>query len=168
MALAALSRRPLGLRSARAVARVAGISPTTAGRALAALTERGVVTRVSVRVTEGTIRDISVWTIVWRSPEWQRVAGTVGLTVLPTGPPERPSNRVPARLWHLFWDTDPRALRLDRNGAYIVDRVLRANDLPALSWMARTVDADSLRKAAARRGLGEPQRRLARLIADSR
>jgi DNA-binding transcriptional ArsR family regulator len=168
LALAALSRRPLGLRSARAVARVAGISPTTASRVLAVLAEQGLVTHTSVRVVEGTVRDITIWTVLWRSPAWRRLAGIVGQIVLPTAPPTPSGNPVPARLWHLFWDTDPRALRLDRHGPYIIDRVLRANDLEALAWMTRTAEAGSLRRASKRRGLTVQQRHLATLIAESR
>ncbi len=58
-----LQKRPFGLRSARAVARCAGISPSTASDALRELEQRGIVKHRCVTVAEGHAKQIEVWTL---------------------------------------------------------------------------------------------------------
>ena len=86
LVLAALGRRPLGLRSARAVARAARVSPTIAGRSLRRLAAQAYVARLTVRVAEGAAKDVAVWVVRWTERPWQQVAGTIGQATLPAEP----------------------------------------------------------------------------------
>jgi hypothetical protein len=169
LVLAVLARRPLGVRSARVVARAAGISPTTAGTALRHLEEAGYVTHTTVRTVEGRVVDLPVWSIGWRSERWWEVASLVEAAILPAHPsrPSRRPRKVPSRLWHLFWDTDPSTLDPDGHGVYIADRILRSTDNEALAWLATAVSPEALRSAARRRGLSRGQRRLALTLANA-
>ena len=109
LVLVALGRRPFGLRSARAVARAAGVSPTTAGRSLRRLVEQGYVAQETVRVAEGEVRDVTVWTVRWDGAAWLRIAETIGDAVLPAStaePPRQTGDGLPRRLAHLFWNED--------------------------------------------------------------
>ncbi len=54
-----LQKRPFGLRSARAVARCAGISPSTASVALRELEQRGIVDKTGIHPSSRAIRAIS-------------------------------------------------------------------------------------------------------------
>jgi hypothetical protein len=172
LVLAALGRRPFGLGSARAVARAAGVSPTTAGRALRRLVEQGYVTRDRVRVAEGEARDAAVWIVRWAGPPWLRVAETVGQAVLPSEEPAAPSDRtrhtrggLPPRLAHLFWNEDPQALDLDRHASLVADRILRSEDPEAHAWMLRRLPPRAILKATGTRNLEPRRAHLGRLLA---
>lgn len=162
---AALSRRPFGLRSARAVARLAGVPPTTAARGLHRLARRGIVRRRVDAVSAGAAGHITVWTIDWRSAAWHEVATEVGRTTLPPPGPTPSAPRVPTRLAHLFWNADLRGVDPGAHGHYVASRILRADDCQALGWLARHLAPDAIRRAAGGRGL-EPRRvALAHLLA---
>ncbi|MHB1891747.1 MAG: MarR family transcriptional regulator [Acidimicrobiales bacterium] len=101
LVLAALSRHPLGLVSARAVALRAGISPTTAARALRRLREAGYVEQVERDVAEAHVRRISLWQVRYSSPRWLEVAAEVGEVDLPevrVVPPSALLEPAPAHL----------------------------------------------------------------------
>ena len=167
--LAALARRPFGLRSARAVARQAGLSPTAASRTLRRLAERGLVAHTIEPVAEGTVRDAGAWRIRWRSPGWPDLAVEVAGVELPAPPRRvRRSGRVAARLAHVFWNEDLRALDIDRHGVLIAGRILRSEDPEALAWMASVVPAEAIRSAAAGRGLDRRRARLGEVLAAAR
>lgn len=166
--LAALARRPFGLRSGRAVARQAGLSPTTASRALLHLAERGIVTHDTEQVAEGSVRDSGIWKIRWRSKSWVDLAATVGTVELPASPgAPRHTSQVPSRLAHVFWNEDVRALDIDRHGVLIADRILRSDDPEALAWMASVLPAEAIRRATASRALDRRRARLGSVLADS-
>lgn len=171
LVLAALGRRPFGLRSVRAVARVAGISPTAAGRALRRLADEGYVTSETARVTEGNVRDVTVWTVHWTAPQWLTVAGVVGQATLPTSegsmPPhrDRGRRRVPARLAHVFWNEDLARLDVDRDAVLIADRVLRSDDPEAHAWMLEELPASAILAATRTRNLDPRRAGLGRLLA---
>lgn len=172
--LAALSRRPFGLRSAQAVARAAGPSPTDAGRALQRLEQAGYVEQAEVRVVEGTVRDVRVWRVRRQSRAWLAVAPNVRQVELPTRarpwPPcltDQPV-RVPPRLGHLLWDQDLARLDTARYGVLIANRVLRSEDPEGLAWVAATIPPSDLRSAGRSRGLDRRRARLATLLADAR
>ena len=171
LVLAALGRRPFGVGSARAVARMAGVSPTTAGHSLRRLVEQRYVARESVRVAEGEVRDVAVWIIRWAGPSWLRVAGTVGEVVLPAEPPadagpaRAAGSRVPSRLAHLFWNEDIAALDLDQHANLVADRILRSEDPEAHAWMLRRLPAKAILKATGTRNLDPRRARLGRLLA---
>lgn len=162
--LAALSRRPLGLRSVRAVARAAHVSPTTAQRCLRGLQHHGFVAYRTVRVAEGRARDAGLWEIRWGSPVWLRVAGNIGRCELPAGDAIRHA-RVPRRLAHLFWNVDVDSLDPVRNGRYIADRILRDGDTQGLAWLATSVPRGAIAAAARGRGLDHRRAALGRVLA---
>jgi DNA-binding transcriptional ArsR family regulator len=168
LALAALSRHPLGLASVRALARASGLSPTAAGRALRRLTEAGHAERQPIRVVEGRVRDRSVWTVRFGSPEWLAVAARVGTAVLPRRRAADPPQRVPRRLGHLFWNEDLGRLTVDRNATLIAGRILRAEDPEALAWMYEALPGDAIEAATRGRGIDARQARLGRLLAHQR
>lgn len=171
LVLAALGRRPFGLRSARAVARAAGVSATTAGRSLRRLAEQGYVARETVRVAEGEARDVEVWVVRWAGPSWLRVAERIGCTTLPSepapaaAPAHDAADAVPARLWHLFWNEDPAGLDLERQGTLLADRILRSEDSEAHAWMARRLPSEAILTATRTRNLDPRRARLGRLLA---
>jgi MarR family len=167
LVLAALGRRPLGLRSARAVARTAGVSPTTAGRSLRRLVEQGYVARETVRVAEGEVRDVAVWTVRWAGPAWLRVAGTIGQTELPasTAEPRQARGGLPPRLAHLFWNEDLGALDPERHAGLVADRILRSDDPEAHAWMLQRLPPRAILQATGTRNLDPRRARLGRLLA---
>jgi excisionase family DNA binding protein len=170
LVLAALGRRPLGLRSGRAVARTAGVSPTTAGRALRRLAERGYVTREPVRVTEGEVRDVPVWSVHWTGPAWLGAAAAVGQATLPVEREPRRQRaptrrRVPSRLAHLLWNEDLAALDAERDAVLIADRILRSEDPEAHVWMMEQLPASAILRATRTRNLDRRRASLGRLLA---
>ena len=83
--LAALSRSPRGVSSAREAARRAGVSPTGAGRALARLVARGLITQTPIMLARGHASEVTVYQVRFGSGEW--------LTLVPCrgeGPTARP------------------------------------------------------------------------------
>lgn len=163
--LAALARRPLGLRSARAAARAAGVSPTTASRALQSLRSRGYVVLRDVRAAEGRARGVRIWTVRWSARRWLRIAGEVGRCVLPD-PGDAPTvTRVPRRLAHLFWNADVNDLDHIRDGHYIADRILRDGDAQGLAWLAKMLPKEAIAAAACGRGLERRRAALGRVLA---
>jgi excisionase family DNA binding protein len=171
LVLAALSRRPRGLRSVRAVARAAGVSPTTATGALARLASSGHVAREQRRVTEGHVKDLRVWTVRWASRQWLAVAATVGAAVLPArqahdrAPSARRGRRVPRRLAHVFWNQDLHQLDVDRDAVLIADRILRSDDLEAHAWLLRTLPEQAILAATRTRNQDPRHARLGELLA---
>lgn len=165
LVLAALGRRPLGLASARAVARAAGVSPTTAGRSLRRLVEKGYVARETIRVAEGKARDVAVWNVRWTGSSWFRVAEKVGQANLPAEPARQARGGLPPRLAHLFWNEDIAALDLDRHASLVADRILRSEDPEAHAWMLRRLPAKAILKATGTRNLDPRRARLGRLLA---
>jgi DNA-binding MarR family transcriptional regulator len=159
--LAALNLHPLGLRSMRAVARAASVSPTTASRAVTHLRSMGILVMSTERVVEGEARDVSVTRIASLSPAWIDIAPAVRQVVLP----ERcertaPAKAVPQRLWHHFWNAEPSKLRLPSDADYIAARLLRSDDPQALSWAASHLDEASISKVAQLRGVDDRRRSL--------
>ncbi len=163
---AALSRRPFGLRSARAVGVAAGHSPSVASRSLRRLEAAGIVRRRHDNVAEGAARTVVVWSIDWCSPAWHAVAAHVGRAAS-TSPAPAPAvdRRLPARLAHLFWNVELGAVDLERHGAYVASRILRSDDCQALGWLARHLGPEHVRIASRGRGLDPRRARLARLLA---
>jgi excisionase family DNA binding protein len=174
LVLTALGRRPLGLRSGRAVARAAGVSPTTAGRALRRLAGRGYVTRETARVTEGDVRDVPVWSVRWTGPAWLGAAAAVGQATLPSKREPRrrraapTPRRVPSRLAHLLWNEDLRALDAERHAVLLADRILRSEDPEAHVWMMERLPASAILKATRTRNLDRRRASLGRLLAAAR
>ena len=158
--LAVLRQHSLGLRSARAVARVAGVSPTTASRALARLEDEGYVVHSVRRVVEGVVKEVEQWEINWSSPAWRSLASDVLLTVLPARATADHASIVPPKyLDHLFWNVDRSSLNLESDGAFIALRILGSSDLQGLSWLASgAVSKEHLRRASRARGISPRQK----------
>lgn len=169
LVLAVLSRHPLGLVSARAVALRAGISPTTAARALRRLSQAGYIEQVERDVAEGHVRRISLWQVRYSSPRWLEVAAEVGEVDLPEVPRVQPAETLPRRLAHLFWSMPPpRAIRLEENAATIAYRILVSHDPEALSWAATHLPPSALRRAARFRNVDPRSAALAQNLAAAR
>lgn len=163
MVLAALARHPLGLESYRAVARAAGVSPTTVSRVLPKLSAEGLVAHRNRRVARGEAQDVGFWVAEIASPAWRRVAPSVAdVKVKPAKPVESTSARVvPHRFHHLFWNAEPTMLSLERNGSYIARRMLTAGEPDAQLWALQNLSEESLRVAQRARGL---DKRLVKLV----
>jgi hypothetical protein len=157
--LAALRQHSLGLRSARAVARVARVSPTTASRALARLEDKGYVVHSVRRIVEDVVEEVELWEINWASPAWQSLESDVRLTVLPCrAAADHAATSPPKYLDHLFWNVDRSSLDLDSDGAFIALRILGSSDLQGLSWLASgAISKKNLRRASQTRGLSPRQ-----------
>ncbi len=166
LALAALARRPLGLRSARAVARVAGISPTVAARALARLGRKGLVRRRQQRVVLGAVADVEAWEAHVAHRRWPELAPMLARTVFPRHDNAADTDRrVPTWLRHVFWNADVRRLDVERDAAYIAGRILASDDTQAHAWAAQTLSAHAFARAATVRGVDPRRAALARNLA---
>jgi hypothetical protein len=169
LAAAALLGRPLGLRSARAVARAAGVSPTTSSRALRHLEQIKLVRRRRRRVMLGTPTDVAVWEIDVRNRRWARLAPILADTVFPEASDAVVGEeRVPLWLRHLFWNADVHLLDLRRDAAYIAGRILASDDAQAHAWAAATLPAEAFLQAARMRGVPAGRAALARNLAAGR
>ncbi|MGA8365458.1 MAG: helix-turn-helix domain-containing protein [Solirubrobacteraceae bacterium] len=160
--LSALSRAPLGLTSARTAAERAGVSPTTASRAIDSLHKQGLVSVERQILPAGRARTFDLIRLDYRSPRWQQLAGRIA----GTRPRERRSQasgprRVPTRLRHLFWNTAPSQLDIERSGRYIARRLLSAGDPEGLAWGAANLTEADWRHAARTRGISPRRRALA-------
>ncbi len=168
LVLAALTRRPRGLASARAVAAAAGVSPTTASRCLKALAERGLVAaRKESRILRGAAVTTPVWRVCWRAPGWEGRLPALGEVVLPARGTPPPAWSLPEHVWHLVWNADPRMVVLPDDAAFVAGRVLDAADPEAEAWAARALPAEAWERAAAFRGRSSRQRAVARQMAAS-
>lgn len=169
LAATALLRHPLGLRSARAVARAAGISPTTASRAMHRLEELALVRRRRRRVVLGASTDVDIWEINVRNGRWARLASVLADAVLPRpcAPADR-DRRVPVWLRHLFWNTDVRALDVERDAPYIAGRILASDDAQAHAWAAQMLPTAAFLEASRMRGVPARRAALARHVAAAR
>lgn len=169
LVLAALARRPLGLRSARAVARAAGISPTAASQTLKRLQREGLVERQKRRVVLGRVVDVEVWQVNVAHRRWQRLSPALVGVVLPDRRvAESRDRKVPGWLRHLFWNVDVDKLDVNRDGAFIAGRVLASADAQAHAWAATTLPSDAFLAAASQRGLDRRRAALARNLAAHR
>lgn len=164
-----LARRPFGVRTVPAVARLAGSNTAATGRALRRLSRRGVVTRRSDLVAADRARQVATWTIDWRSPAWHEIASQVGAVQLP--PPtvgaQRVARRLPVRLAHLFWSNEVGDLNPAVHGHLVASRILRADDCQALGWLARSLRPAHIIAATEGRGLDRRRAALGRLLAQA-
>ncbi len=166
LVLAALGRSPFGLVSARSVGRAAGVSPTTAGRALQQLIVSGYVEQKVRRVVEGKVKDLSAYEVRWSTPQWRAAAGALGSVTLPDRTAQRVPPTLPQRFSHLFWDAPhPNRIALEDRGVGIAHRILTGDDASALSWMVRVIPKKTLRRAAGIRGTDARTKALAENLA---
>jgi DNA-binding Lrp family transcriptional regulator len=163
--LAALSRSPRGVSSAREAARRAGVSPTAAGRALARLVGRGLITQTSMTLARGHASEVTVYQVPFGSDEWLALAPVVAKVHLPHRASRPGAKRVPPHLLHLFWNTAPAQLDVDTSAPYIARRLLMTFDPDGLAWGTVNLPASAWEHASATRGLEPAQRALAHNLA---
>lgn len=161
-ALAALTRAPLGLPSARAVATRAGISPTAASQAVKTLAGQGLVRRQPTLVAAGRTRHVVMLHANRHHPRYREIAAALRRVQPPRAPRER---AVPARLHHLFWNTTPAQLDVRHGGPYIARRLLRTLDPDGLAWGAHNLRPEDWRAGAGARGLAPAVKALAENLA---
>ena len=146
--LAALARRPQGLREAASVAAVAGIAPDEARRALGGLSERRLVLKES-QPARGDARRAPV--AVWRllvGDAWFEVAEAVRSVPLPVPEPAPLPDRLPARFEHLFWWGDPAVIALPRDAAFVAEHILACHDIDAWGWAITSLPLSALERVA--------------------
>ncbi len=160
--LAALSRSPLGIPSARALALRAGISPTTASQAVRSLLDLGLIKQRPEVIASGRPRHVLMLRANREHPRWWELAPCLRHV---SAPRTQRENRVPVRLHHLFWNTNPVQLEVARGGSYIARRLLRTLDPAGLAWGAQNLRAEDWRQAAHARGLNPATRALAHNLA---
>lgn len=163
--LAALSRSPRGVSSVREVARRAGVSPTAAGRALARLVARSLITQTPLMLARGHASEVTVYQVRFGSAEWLALAPAVAKVYLPERAGKPHAKRVPPHLLHLFWNTAPAQLDVDTSAPYIARRLLTTFDPDGLAWGTVNLPASAWEHAAATRGLEPAQRALAHNLA---
>ncbi|GAA2222286.1 helix-turn-helix domain-containing protein [Herbiconiux moechotypicola] len=158
--LAALSRAPLGLPSARSVATQAGLSPTTASKTLHTLRDRRLISRVSSEFARGRAKKESRWTAATHSwPEPLRSA--VRRTRLPRAQNTRTeTTTLPRSLHHLFWNADVKELSPETDGSYMAGRLLESPDIRAWRWALDNISLTDIDKAMSRRGVNPRTRAL--------
>lgn len=163
--LAALIRSPLGLASARAAATKSGISPTVASRVLQKLEKDGLAERKSRTEARGRAMNVTRWHA--RSEgEWpQAIRHAARSATLPT--PVRPAipEHLPRRFQHLFWNTDPNALSLPEDAAFVAHRMLTSDGAEAMLWALQHLPPEAIRNAVSVRGVDARTKSLARLVA---
>ncbi len=165
-ALAALRNAPLGLVSARAVARRSGLSPTAAAAALRSLLEKGLVTRRRETIAAGRAREEQIWHANRANSHWAALDPALGKTRRPQRQkPTSTPGRVPSYLLHLFWNTADAQLDVGTAGPYIARRLLRTMDLQGLAWGAIALSPQDWRAGSRARGLDPSVKQLARNLA---
>lgn len=164
LVLAALSRAPLGVLSARELARKAGVSPTVAARALPEFQSMGLVEQRSrVIPVSGRAHSKQFWALNRRSAAWNKeLKRAVRAVILPTPTKRtvRQPTKIPARLYHHFWNADLTKLNIHRDGSYIAGRLLAAPDIGAAVWALQNLPATDIHTASTRRGVDEQTRSL--------
>jgi hypothetical protein len=157
--LAVASRAPLGITSAREIARRAWLSPTAAARAVGQLEGRELLVR-----EPGLDRQPRL-VFNWEHPDARALRLVLARVVLPKR--KTRERRVPRRLKHLFWNTAPSQLDVERAGPYIATRLLRTLDPEGLAWGARALSPADWTAGARARGLSPEARALAENLAEA-
>lgn len=166
LVLAALSRAPRGLVSARAVAVVAGLSPTTAGRMLGRLVGHGLAhRRREPRLLRGRSTWLDVWYATLDAPAMERLLPYLHDVVLPSPPSPRLGDRLPDQLWHLVWNADPADVNPAQHASYLAHRAITSGDPEALAWAVTNLPPDAFATAVRMRGV--PDEALAWLRANA-
>ncbi|RMI07070.1 hypothetical protein [Cellulomonas triticagri] len=147
LAAKAVAHAPLGIRSARALARLTGTSPTTAAKALRMLETRGLVARRTRTVAAGRAVEVDEW-VAHDLATWPTaLLGDIKAAALPRPAPRAPVTKVPARFHHLFWNVDARALTLPADAAFVASRLLTAPDPTATAWALTALPYAALERA---------------------
>ena len=167
--MAALARRPFGLRSIADIARASGVPPTTAGRILRRLQDDDLV-RLHRRMLAdwGRAKEGTVW-VLTVSPRVLRMLPALSQIELPDPLANRPPPRkVPHRFWHHFWNANPRKLALPEDAHYVADRLILSSDPAAWGWALINLPVDSLARVAESRGADPRTRSMIRNFISAR
>ncbi|WP_298445722.1 MarR family transcriptional regulator [Ferrimicrobium sp.] len=122
--LIAISRHSRGLVSIRQVARAAGVSPTSAARAITTLKSRDLVRQDPVLLFDGKVVEREVFTIKWDSQTWLTVAPLIARAVLPKQRLLATSRHLPPRLASTFWTGDWRNINVTTDALAVAERIL--------------------------------------------
>jgi len=121
------------------------------------------------QVVEGSVTDIGVWTLSWRSSEWRTLATRMASVLLPAPVAATPAQRsVPSRFAHLFWNEDTTQLDVERNGTMIAERILGSGDAEAIAWVRSAIAASHLRRVRGLRNVAPRVVALADALAGER
>lgn len=165
--LAALTRAPRGVASARAVARRAGVSPTSAAT-LVALSARGLARREQVTLARGRARRVGLWRADPAHPDLARWWEALARVRPPRAEAAASVSRVPRRFAHLFWTGNVDDIELPRDARFVARRLLETEDPDALAWGITHLPRAAWLPAANHRGSDIRQRALASAIAGAR
>lgn len=163
--LTALSRRPLGVRSARALARAASVSPTVASRILNEMVQEGLVTVTPTTLAEGKAIIADVYTLNRQHAQWRLLAKPVRQVRLPVPASPAPAKVVPIRLRHHFWNANSSALKIPENASYVAGRLVPSRDPEAVAWALAHLDSASIQKVARSRGISPSERGWVQVVA---
>lgn len=161
--LAELSRRPLGLHSARAVARACSLSPASASKAVRSLLEHGLATAEPEVIAAGGARTATVIRANVRHPSWSSLLEQLN-RVRPAAADPDSTSRLPSRLRHAFWNVDDLTygnLDVVTDGAYVAARALTTDDPALLSFAASHLRRSAWRQASRIRGVPPAKRAMA-------
>lgn len=155
LVMAALVRAPRGFPSARSVASRVGTSPTTASNTLQQLEEASLVLRVrEPRLWRGRAVERDIWYANLHSDELERVLPYLhGVTLPHVAAPT--SGPLPAHLWQLVWNAEPRDIDIARDAAYLAHRSMTLADPEGIGWAVATLPADAFDRALSMRGVAE-------------
>ena len=146
--LAALSRRPRGLRGVSAVAFVTALAPADVASALDDLEDRGLVTPESeTGVPPAASAERTVWRLV-AGDAWFSVADAVRTVELPELPRAPMPERLPERFAKLFWWGDPDLIELPRDAAFVAEHLLTYHDIDAWAWALEALPREALERVA--------------------
>lgn len=161
--LKAVADAPLGVLSARTVARRSGISPTSAGKALKELADAGLVTRTNEKTFLGKVVDATVYRAAVCDRRWPGIASALSAVDLPSRVRKSrpPAKKVPHYLRHLFWNTAESQLDVASSANYIARRILSSGDIQGLAWAARNLPVSAWEHASRTRGIRPDYKALA-------
>ena len=164
--LAGLGVAPRGLVSLRAVARRAGVSPSSVRRTLAILIDLGLVTATPTTVAHGRARDVTLYRANVTSPQWPQLAPILAQVKLPVRNRYTPAKIVPYYLRHLFWNVSSSQLDVTTSAPFIARRLLTIGNLDGLAWGVKHLPSSAWEHAARARGLDPKSRALAYNVAE--
>lgn len=158
LVLGAVRSRIHGVGSAREIARLVKISPSTAGKILRQLMDSGlIVHRMVNTMWAGAVVQRSKYQIDLAHRDWLAIRPVVDQVEI-TQAPIKKSRTIPKQFWHLFWNATPAELRTDQHGVYIARRMLTADDLDPALWALANISADDITEAVRGRGMDKKTR----------
>ena len=160
--LAAVSRRPRGLRGVSAVAFVTGLPPADVASALGGLEDRGLVTTdPETGAPPAASPDRTVWRLA-AGDAWFSIADAVRTVELPEPPAAPIPERLPERFAKLFWWGDPALIELPRDAAFVAEHLLTHHDIDAWAWALEVLPTEALERVADKECIPPPVKSMIR------